>query len=285
MAMLAAVLLVLINVFVLSGVAYNRSGEAEATLKLTERELALPYRSYRNKDNSGLSLRLNWNIIPVNLFANSYNKFSLSSYGNPDWITEDKLKELGVDVDNIKANKETNEKYDDYGYQKLNSEEVIIVLEYDGEAFQKAIKIAEIDIQEIRKKFKNNPDDEELREDLERYEKSLDEFKTSESRLIAIDAGLDLNTLKTKYNDGSKYLMLRGELRPHWNDEKLVARIGQVFISEIHIPLPYSKEINEITKRETTSNSYNSRKEKPRYWVELKVGKRLEVWVGVVSGL
>jgi len=280
-AIVAAALLVLVNIIVLAGVTYNRSGDIEQSINLTERELSLPYRSYSNKENSGLSLRLNWNVIPTNTFKGKYRRYHLSNYSNPAWLTEDKQKELGVDVDKIKKDRG----FKDYEYEKLNIEEIIVVLEYDGESFKNFLKQAEKDIEKEREDVKKNIDNKELNKQLKNKEKSLYKLKTSESRLIAIDAGRDLQTLRAKYKDSNKYLMLRGELKPYWTKKKLVARINKVFISNVHIPLPYSNEINEITKREETNNRYKNREKKPRYQVELKQGKRLEPWVDGVKRL
>ena len=281
LTVITAAFLVLVNIVVLAGVAYNRSGEAEATATLTERELRLPYYSYNRKENSGLSLRLNWSVITSNLFSNGYRKYSLSNYGNPVWLNENKLKELGADIEKIKANKKSNS----YDYRNEDSIEAIIVLEYDGPAFKNTVKRAEKDIQNLREEFKKRQDNEDAKKVLKRHEDSFQELKTSESRLIAIDAGQDLEKLQTKYNKPGKYLMLRGEVKPNWSDYDLEGRIKKIFNSNVHMPLPYSKEISELTKSKKTSSRYNRRKEKPRYQVELKVGKRLEFWVGGVGGI
>lgn len=265
----------------LAGIAYNRSGDNESALLLTERELSVPYRSYRTQENSGLALGLSWNIIRTNSFDNNYRRYSLGRYGNPKWLTEEKQRELGVDVDKIRKNKENK----NYRYKKLNSEEIIVVLEYDGESFKKAVKDAEIDFKKLREKINKNTDNKVLNKQLKNHEESLDELKISVSRLIAIDAGRDLKTLREKYKDRTKYLMLRGELRPYWNNTKLLARISQTFIASVHVPLPFSKEINEITKREKKNSQYTNLAKKPRYQVELKVGKRLEPWVAGVKKL
>lgn len=281
LAIIAAALLVLVNVIVLAGAGYNRSGDPIASLQLTERELSAPYRYYNNKENSGLSLRLNWRVSPDLSKENRYDRYSLSTYTSPNWLTENKLKELGIDIEKAKANKKNSR----YGYQSIDSEEVIVVLEYDGESFQKILNNAENDIKQYRTGVKKSSDNKKLIDQLKQHEESLSALKISGPRLIAIDAGLELKALKEKYNDNSKYLMLRGEVRPHWSDDELKGRIRQLFNSQVHMPLPYSKEINEITNSETTSNRYNRRNKKPRYQVELSLGKRLEIWVGGVSGL
>ena len=282
LAIIAAALLVLVNVIVLAGAAYNRSGDPIASLQLTERELSPPYyRAYNKKENSGLALRLNWKVAPNFSEKNRYNRYSLSSYTSPNWLKENKLKELGIDIEKAKANKKNLR----YGYQRLDSEEVIVVLEYDGESFQKILNNAESDIKQYRTRVKKSPGKKELIRQLKGQEESLAALKISTSRLIAIDAGFELKALKEKYNDSSKYLLLRGEVRPFWSKDELKGRIQKLFISQVHVPLPYSKEISEITSSDKTSNSYNRRNEKPRYQVELNVGKRLEFWVGGVKGL
>jgi len=56
-------LIALTNAIALSGVVYNRSGDPEATLRLTQRELRTPYRWYGNRENSGLALSLVWRVL------------------------------------------------------------------------------------------------------------------------------------------------------------------------------------------------------------------------------
>ena len=53
-------LLLLSNVVVLAGVAYNRSGEPLASIELTERELPLRVTYNSTDDDSGTALSLKW---------------------------------------------------------------------------------------------------------------------------------------------------------------------------------------------------------------------------------
>jgi len=278
---ITAAFLILVNMIVLAGVNYNRTGETNANLQLTERELSLPYRSYRQKENSGLALKLNWGIVPAKLFTNNYRKYTLSSYGTPNWLTKDKLKELGIFIDSTKIDINVAV----FDNRKLPAEAFIIVLEYNGKTFQTLLSKAEKDIQKLRNTVEKNQDDSDLIRQLKRGEESLTQLKTSESRLIAIDAGRNLQTLQEKYPDRSRYLMMRGELRRYWENRKLSARINKLFISNIHLPLPYSEEVNKITNRETSTNRNTKWKGEPRYRFELNVGQRLEPWVGEAGGL
>ena len=210
LTIIAALLLILTNVIVLVGVAYNRSGEVEASLWLTERELAIRDYSYNNKENSGLALMIDWNVISTNSFRKNARKYSLYRGGSPDWLDENKLKQLAVDVDRLREYYQAS----DYGQDKILSIEVIYVLEYDGVSYQTVLTEAENETKQLREKLNNNPGNEDLSERLESREDWLKKLQISESRLIVIDAGLDAHVLREKYRDESKFLLLEGELMP-----------------------------------------------------------------------
>jgi hypothetical protein len=53
-------LILLTNAVALLGVYQNRSGEPESMLTLTQRELQQPYGWGMARENSGISLRINW---------------------------------------------------------------------------------------------------------------------------------------------------------------------------------------------------------------------------------
>lgn len=275
LTIIAALLLILTNVIVLVGVAYNRSGEVEASLWLTERELAIRDYSYNNKENSGLALMIDWNVISTNSFRKNARKYSLYRGGSPDWLDENKLKQLAVDVDRLREYYQAS----DYGQDKILSIEVIYVLEYDGVSYQTVLTEAENETKQLREKLNNNPGDEDLSERLESREDWLKKLQISESRLIVIDAGLDAHVLREKYTDKSKFLLLVGELMPYWDDDKLVARVKQLFISSVHVPIPYANHITELTNREPKTSRYGDEPFMPRYQVKLNIGTRLEPWI------
>lgn len=281
LTIIAAILLLLTNVIVLAGVAYNRSDETDASLLLTERELSLQDYSYNKEENSGLALTIDWNIISTNSLRKNARKYSLYRGGNPDWLDENKLKQLAVDVDELREN---HNAFDyDYGYDRITSIEVIYVLEYDGDSYQTVLSEAEKDTQQLRESVKTHPDDEDMVDRLESRMEWLKRLQVSETRLIVIDAGLDAQVLRGKYKDKSKYLLLRGELKPYWDDDKLVARVKQLFISRVHVPLPHVNDITELTNREALNSKYGEEPLMPRYQVKLNIGKRLEPWIEKVK--
>lgn len=83
--LLAAGVLLAADAVILATAARNRSGEAEARLQLTERELELPY---RGRENTALALRLNW-----------WGPEAGPAVRRPGWLAgEGKLRELGFDL-------------------------------------------------------------------------------------------------------------------------------------------------------------------------------------------
>ncbi len=95
--MLAILLLVAVNAFVLACIAYNRSGESLAALTQTEREIPLAsYWSYRVRENTGLSLRLDWT---TNWFMSEifYNPADFRRSDEIAWFDQAKLESIGFD--------------------------------------------------------------------------------------------------------------------------------------------------------------------------------------------
>jgi hypothetical protein len=72
-------LVIVANLAALSGVWFNRTGQPDAVVTLTERELPL---MPRGDDDSGVALKLTWR----------------SEDGGDSWLDRDKLDELGFDI-------------------------------------------------------------------------------------------------------------------------------------------------------------------------------------------
>ena len=271
--MLSAVLLLLItNIVVLSGVAYNRAGEPVVSLELTERELTM-VQSYRRKDeNSGTALSLQWQVsggveLPEFLYAGG---------SSPEWLDEAKLSALGFDLAALKRDKEQ----DRHRWRSL-ARDVVIVLEYDAEAYQQALLLADHQVSQLREKLAKSPGDENLADKLKQSEERLTRLKLSQTRLYAVDAGLEQQALAEKYADSDKYLFVRGDIRPRWDDDAVTGRIQRLTIQRVHVPLAYSQQLAELTKGQRF-NAYDADPIPPRYQVRLNIGKRLEPWIAAV---
>jgi len=250
---LAFIVILVSNLFVLIGVAFNRSGDSNTQISLSERELKKPYRSH--KENSGLSLRLEWRALDTNE-NNLYASFSK----RPAWLDAEKLKSLGFTIMEHALSKQ------DETYKMPLSKERFIVLEYNGEAYKEALRRAHLHLDKAKELFKLNSDNKRLREAFEAAEKRLNREQTTASRLFAIDAGTDPETLREKYSDQTRFMILKGIIVPDYAYKKdgLGGYIKRLSIEQIHI---------------TLEDRYIFKRSEPRYKVTLAYGRRYEPWI------
>lgn len=261
-------ILVATNIVVLSGVAFNRSGNPEAQITLTERELQLSYRIH--EENSGLALRLAWRTLGKD---EDYNYSP--DWRSPAWFSSEKLKELGFNIDN-------HLKWEDniIFYKLPIPKEVFIVLENNGESYREALRRAEMVLEKGEGLFRLNSDDKKLHDNLERAEKRVKRERIIESRLFAIDAGLDPKKLREKYNDRTRFIIAKGLVTPRYhygnNKKEVAGYITKLSIESIYVPLKHRQVFDAIlVKDESKQNALRG----PRYKVELAYGNRFEPWI------
>jgi hypothetical protein len=259
------------NIAVLSGVASNRSGDPEAQIILSERELQLPYRSHEG--NSGLALRLAWRVSGREEDNNYLNQRS------PSWLNAEKLAELGVKTNDQRSSNS------DAAYHKLPiPKEVFIVLENNGEPYRAAVKRAEGIFEKEGVLFRSNPEEKRLRENFERAENRLKQMRLTESRLFAIDAGLDPQKLRNTYRDRARYIITKALIEPTYRgDDKgqeVVGYITRLSVENIHVPLVHRQVFEAILAQgRSIQNEFGP----PRYKVGLAYGSRLEPWIKSVE--
>ena len=75
---------------------------------------------------------------------------------------------------------------------------------------------------------------------------------------------------------------MRGDIGPGWDDDAVTGRIQRLYVQQVHVPLPYSKQLAELTQGRRF-NAYNEDPIPPRYRVRLNIGKRLEPWIAAVA--
>jgi hypothetical protein len=269
---LGFVVLVATNILVLSGVAFNRSGDPETLITLTERELRLPY-AHETRENGGLYLRLSWQVLIREAADKDDKKYGCFSR-KPVWLDNEKLKELGFNID-------------DYSYWNDNStyykipipKQVFIVFENNGDSYREAVKRAERKLEKQRSRFELNTGDEKLRKELESAEKSLELEQITNSRLFAIDASLDSQKLRKTYGDRTQFIIVKGLISISKN---LCGYIMKINEDNIHVPLKYRNIIDEAR----INDKQKGRKfELPRYEVELAYGNRFEPWIVSVRSI
>lgn len=264
-------ILVLSNLVALAGVAYNRMGEPDATVLLSERELGLPYYWGPKGGNSGVSLRLIWRSLPDKELDRPY----LGAYSQqPGWLDRAKLTELGFDLSAVDRVPERRM------YQLLGqSREVWLVLENDGPAYQAMLARAVAQYEKQQQLAEQNPEDQAAALRLQQAEKRLQQERQSASRLFVIDAGLDAARLRSRYPDRKRYLILRGRVLPFLQSSELDSRqvrghVVGLSVSQVHVPLEYRTVFTDLDAKPRPGSGGL-----PRYDVTLAYGQRHEPWV------
>lgn len=270
-------LILLTNAVVLAGVAYNRSGQPESSVTLTERELALPfyYGALYNasSENSGIDLQFRYRSKGSALIGFNY----LRQEGN--WLTLEKLAELGFDVS---TPIDTHDEWSDFKRQK--EKEVILVLEYNGSAYEAALKAAQQEVAELEAKAPLTTREEQNK--LTQAKTNLEQEQTSASRLFLIDAGLSQEALRQQYPDTSKYLLLKGLAGVYIIANEDRSRTYSGYIRALSIPsvnIPH--DFHHVLAPALAEGYPGSQTQAPRYEVVLNVGKRLEPWIVAVKGI
>lgn len=277
---LGFVLILIANVIALTGVAVNRSGKPETLIELTERELKLPYNT--NDENSCLALNLRWRVIKKS-YDDIYPLYP--AWGGylevPVWFDEKKLAEIGFIIDDRTCHFDQNKR------KEWLPKNAFIVLEYNGETYQVALRRAEMEVKKAENDLKGNEKDKKLQENYEQAQIDLQTERSWSSRLFAIDVGLDADKLRERYPDRSKFIILRGivgmvcfrlrEMRPKEIPE-VAGYISHIRIDKINVPLEYRNFFDPILLQRHESSE-------PRYKVKLAYGSRFEPWIQRVDKL
>lgn len=256
---LLAGLIVIVNAFVLAGVAYNRS-ESVAVLTLSERELSIPM--YRDLEDSGLALSLQYQVLRSDI--DSYQHGS----NRAPWLDAVKMLSLGFDEDDLKTG-------NDSGFSDIPEREVYIALEFNGKAYQQMLANVQawhdeaIIDEDLTDRAATDIDKRLLRE------------QVSSSRLFAIDADTNLMTLQQKYPQDNM-LFLKGLVRVRFwanNDtqERSMGYIQSLIVGNINVPYPFNTRLKDLPVP-----AYND-VSPPDYEVEIHFGKRLEPWIERVT--
>jgi len=261
------------NAVALVGVAWNRTGDPEATLVLSERELNLPYNRGVDRDNSGVSLSLQWRVVSE---AQAYGYYA--AYTPLEWLDKARLAALGFDVARIEDTPE-GRRY----MTRLEAREVLLVLELDGPAWQtmlartrewarRELEHAALD---ARAGKADGTDADQVRRTLEREERNA-------SRLFAIDAGLDAAALRERYPDRTRYAIVRGRIKPTVDTsaggKRVTGYIEGLEVSWVNVPRRFHPALAERDASFTPGRT-------PRYAVTVAFGRRFEPWVLTVAAL
>jgi hypothetical protein len=272
----ALALIVVVNVIVFGGVAYNRSGPPESELALSERELQSTYPWRSEQDNSGVSLRLTWRVLEDD--KRSARSYYGGSGGSPIWLDWAKLKSLGFDVPGMQAKAAAFER--DGKWEQARA--ALVVLELEGPEYKKNLEVAARLASEAARRAKSEPGNAELAERAKDAADDLAKETSTYSRLFAVDAGLDLEALRARYPDRSRYAIARTLVRPQRYYSHDRANQSRAYLEplneDIHVPLEFKKAVEPRPRDYPSAEKEAARK----YQARLAFGKRLEPWlVGV----
>lgn len=272
----AGMLLVLAtNAIVLGGVVYNRSGEPESRLQLTQRELRPTHSRGSARESGGLGLRLQWRVLPPGTarYAYSYNG------GEASWLDQAQLASLGFDV-SVPPHVPKARRH--YGRQLPR--EVLLVLELDGPAHQQAVARARQRAdEEANRASEANPPARVNRR--KAALEALEREQSTASRLFAVDAGLDSATLRARYPDANRYAIIRGKVRIHVQSHIgagiLSGYVSDIGNTEINVP----KEFLGALRRDALWPLKPGDTVRPLVRMRVAFGQRLEPWLeGVEPG-
>jgi hypothetical protein len=265
---LALAVLLAANIVVLAGVAANRRGEPESKLLLTERELQLPYQTHR--ENSGLALQLIWRTLPREAEGDG----SYYDSRSPAWLDAGRLDELGFDPEEYGGDQMA-----DGRFKEPIPREVLVVLEYEGEAHREAIRRAEAALAADAARWRAKSDDRMLKERFDEAGKRLQRERITTSRLFAVDAGLDLDSLRARYGDRARFLIVRGLVKPYRGSAgrgEAGGYLTGLAIENIHVPLDQRQVFDAL---QAQNHSRRDEFAGPRYEAELAWGRMLEPWI------
>jgi hypothetical protein len=191
--LLAGVLLILlVNAVALTGVYLNRSGEPESRLRLSERELAVPWDWRGSKENSGLALGLNWRVGNEADAAASYYGGGSLQRRHAGMAGRAAHAALGFDTAPVAETQGHARRF-----ERQQRREVLLVLELAGPAWQRRWKGRGRTPRGTRRRRWPMPT---TRSSPTRPARAgaTEGRGESNSRLFAIDAGLDLAALRAK---------------------------------------------------------------------------------------
>ena len=258
-------LILLVNAVALGGVAWNRSGEPDSVLSLSQRELLRNNDWY--KENSGLSLRLHWRTPSRDDEARQHNR------GWQPALDSQKMAELGFampeQVDDDSARR--------FGRQQ--SRAALLVLELNGPLLEREVQLTRKRLDEARQAADAAPQNARLADERDFIRRELDSEEKTDTRLLLKDVGLDLQTLRTRYPDRQRYLIVHGQVRPVSNYYQHIWTLGgtasSIGTDSLNVPYQWRERLDQITAQPHRAADGRAQP----FVAEVAFGQRLEPWI------
>lgn len=252
----ACALVLLVNAFILAGVAVNRSGQ-DARLNLTERELTLE--SSSNEDSS----------ISLNLDVNA-----------PDTLPVSQLKAMGYDTDSLLKGE----------WRSTPARKVYVALEMEGPAWRKWLADQQTQLALYRKKLQalqSRPGAKSDRKIILDEIKDTEDGLTTNSRLFTVEVGLDPTALRAAHPDRNQCAIVPGRLELYSttdsNNKRTIGTSVYLLSNTLHVGrdwYPFFRRMKGTSKNKWSR--LDGSQFKPwinRYRVQVIYGKKHEPWI------
>jgi hypothetical protein len=270
-------LILITNAIALIGAAYNRRPPPESSLHLTQREVRPSYAPWGVRENSGMAVAVHWRLASgageeLDDLGYDYGPYD----GSPDWLDGAKLRELGFDVSDVEdMDRRSN------AYRRQLPREALLVLEYDGPAYQRSLQRSREHAAREEQLRVANPGRKEFEERAERAKEHAQREERDNSRLFVIDAGRDARALREKYPDLSRYAVVHGRVRLYVGQvaqkPRLTGYVSGLGIDEINVPKPFRAVFDGSPEHRFASHPTWP------YEVTIAIGRRLEPWIAAAS--
>jgi len=265
--------IVLTHAVALGGVWWNRSGEPDSVLRLSERELRPE--GVWNRENTGLALRLEWRAAPaVERDEGPYGWPWADGNRSPAWLGREKMIELGF---------RPPAAGDDARTVRERGREVFLVLEFDGPARRaygerlRAWAEREMALPAL------DPRNEEFGLRAKRAREVLDS-EARRSRLFAVDAGRSAEALRAAYPDRTRHAIVRAEIVPAYpaqGERGPQGYIRRVVLDAVHVP--YAQRAVFGVDGAGLPERSGDDVMRATFDAELALGRRLEPWLRSVT--
>jgi len=264
---------VVANVVALGGAAWNRA-RVEATLDLTERELALDTFALGVEDAGDTrALQLTWQA-------------------DEPFIDLAGLEALGFDC-SVPPDDPRAERH----YGRALPREVYLVLEQEGEAWKRwwaqhrAPAAPDETLVRIRTANLKKPEDEVRADLLAEAQREVEFRYATSSRLFVIAAGLDADALRSRYPDRAMYAIARGTVAitlTRGDDDhapRLVGFVDRISTDVIHVERDLAPVLHALGAPLMVGPWDETGAKGPRYRARVAFGARHEPWLEQLTSM
>jgi uncharacterized protein DUF4824 len=265
------------NVIGFGGVAYNRAGEPDAVLRLSERELRVPY-SDLHDENSGMTVEVVWCVDRPSISRREFAYLQSDCYGRePEWLDSARVASLGfnVDVDPRVA------KASEY-YNRQLPKKAFVVLELGGAAYDSSIAALHDYVASQDSLLARHPDSTALQRQVQNTDERAKTIERESSRLFAVDVGRSIDVLRARYPDRSKFAIMRASVRPRIVDYRK-PRVGGVITDiapvQLNVPHDLQAAFASVRMQPGPRVAGTASTSTPSLNVDVAFGKRLEPWI------